>query len=234
MWKKRPSPHRDAALARSPSSSSAASASGKGSLALAGGCSPLTFPIFFGVLLLASFVPVFPARTHPWSRDGGLFPQPGWLFGDRDTFCPLPAGSWLGPCSQPDSCWCPVTAAGARGGTRDAGRTLRSIFAHSSKPKHIPSQVADGSPRSSLDPQKSKIGVFLAFGCGVFFLAGDSEEEDTGFLEVTVSDMKHPPPELGPMPEGLSPQQVGGGQVGDSGGAWGWLVGGTASPWSRD
>ncbi|KAM6296175.1 rho guanine nucleotide exchange factor 10-like protein [Aegotheles albertisi] len=37
---------------------------------------------------------------------------------------------------------------------------------------------------------------------------GDSEEEDTGFLEVTVSDMKHPPPELGPMPEGLSPQQV--------------------------
>ncbi|XP_009994091.1 PREDICTED: rho guanine nucleotide exchange factor 10-like protein [Chaetura pelagica] len=37
---------------------------------------------------------------------------------------------------------------------------------------------------------------------------GDSDEEDTGFLEVTVSDMKHPPPELGPMPEGLSPQQV--------------------------
>ncbi|XP_058674646.1 rho guanine nucleotide exchange factor 10-like protein [Ammospiza nelsoni] len=37
---------------------------------------------------------------------------------------------------------------------------------------------------------------------------GDSEEEDTGFLEVTVSDMRHPPPELGPAPEGLSPQQV--------------------------
>uniref|UniRef100_A0A803Y5T9 Rho guanine nucleotide exchange factor 10-like protein n=1 Tax=Meleagris gallopavo TaxID=9103 RepID=A0A803Y5T9_MELGA len=37
---------------------------------------------------------------------------------------------------------------------------------------------------------------------------GDSEEEDTGFLEVTVSDAKHPPPELGPMPTGLSPQQV--------------------------
>lgn len=43
----------------------------------------------------------------------------------------------------------------------------------------------------------------------MLFLAGDSEEEDTGFLEVTVSDMKHPPPELGPMPAGLSPQQVG-------------------------
>uniref|UniRef100_A0A8C8S319 Rho guanine nucleotide exchange factor 10-like protein n=1 Tax=Pelusios castaneus TaxID=367368 RepID=A0A8C8S319_9SAUR len=37
---------------------------------------------------------------------------------------------------------------------------------------------------------------------------GDSEEEDMGFLEVTVSDMKHPPPELSPMPDGLSPQQV--------------------------
>ncbi|XP_019355561.1 rho guanine nucleotide exchange factor 10-like protein isoform X7 [Alligator mississippiensis] len=39
-------------------------------------------------------------------------------------------------------------------------------------------------------------------------VSGDSEEEDTGFLEVTVTDMRHPPPELGPMPEGLSPQQV--------------------------
>ncbi|XP_075762290.1 rho guanine nucleotide exchange factor 10-like protein isoform X2 [Pelodiscus sinensis] len=37
---------------------------------------------------------------------------------------------------------------------------------------------------------------------------GDSEEEDMGFLEVSVSDVKHPPPELGPMPDGLSPQQV--------------------------
>ncbi|XP_028920819.1 rho guanine nucleotide exchange factor 10-like protein isoform X3 [Ornithorhynchus anatinus] len=37
---------------------------------------------------------------------------------------------------------------------------------------------------------------------------GDSEEEDMGFLEVTVPDIKHPSPELGPMPEGLSPQQV--------------------------
>ncbi|XP_074074387.1 rho guanine nucleotide exchange factor 10-like protein isoform X4 [Macrotis lagotis] len=38
--------------------------------------------------------------------------------------------------------------------------------------------------------------------------SGDSEEEDMGFLEVTVSDIKHPAPELGPMPDGLSPQQV--------------------------
>ncbi|XP_075407349.1 rho guanine nucleotide exchange factor 10-like protein isoform X2 [Tenrec ecaudatus] len=37
---------------------------------------------------------------------------------------------------------------------------------------------------------------------------GDSEEEDMGLLEVSVSDIKPPAPELGPMPEGLSPQQV--------------------------
>ncbi|XP_012295402.2 rho guanine nucleotide exchange factor 10-like protein isoform X2 [Aotus nancymaae] len=37
---------------------------------------------------------------------------------------------------------------------------------------------------------------------------GDSEEEDMGLLEVSVSDIKPPAPELGPMPDGLSPQQV--------------------------
>ncbi|XP_042334406.1 rho guanine nucleotide exchange factor 10-like protein isoform X11 [Sceloporus undulatus] len=37
---------------------------------------------------------------------------------------------------------------------------------------------------------------------------GDSEEEDMGFLEVPVTAMKQLLPELGPMPEGLSPQQV--------------------------
>uniref|UniRef100_A0A4W2DW99 Rho guanine nucleotide exchange factor 10-like protein n=1 Tax=Bos indicus x Bos taurus TaxID=30522 RepID=A0A4W2DW99_BOBOX len=37
---------------------------------------------------------------------------------------------------------------------------------------------------------------------------GDSEEEDMGLLEVSVSDIKPPAPELGPMPAGLTPQQV--------------------------
>ncbi|XP_047404043.1 rho guanine nucleotide exchange factor 10-like protein isoform X5 [Sciurus carolinensis] len=36
---------------------------------------------------------------------------------------------------------------------------------------------------------------------------GDSEEEDMGLLEVSVTDIKPPAPELGPMPDGLSPQQ---------------------------
>lgn len=62
--------------------------------------------------------------------------------------------------------------------------------------------------RSPWSIKKVKYIFFWCF-CGLLFLAGDSEEEDTGFLEVTVSDMKHPPPELGPMPAGLSPQQVG-------------------------
>uniref|UniRef100_A0A8C8TYA2 Rho guanine nucleotide exchange factor 10-like n=1 Tax=Peromyscus maniculatus bairdii TaxID=230844 RepID=A0A8C8TYA2_PERMB len=38
--------------------------------------------------------------------------------------------------------------------------------------------------------------------------SGDSEEEDMGLLEVGVTDFKPPAPELGPMPDGLSPQQV--------------------------
>ncbi|XP_066493950.1 rho guanine nucleotide exchange factor 10-like protein isoform X11 [Tiliqua scincoides] len=38
---------------------------------------------------------------------------------------------------------------------------------------------------------------------------GDSEEEEMGFLDgVAVVDLKQPLPELGPMPEGLTPQQV--------------------------
>ncbi|ETE57639.1 Rho guanine nucleotide exchange factor 10-like protein [Ophiophagus hannah] len=40
-----------------------------------------------------------------------------------------------------------------------------------------------------------------------FRSSGDSEEEDLGFLEVPVSEAKQLP-ELGPMPEGLNPQQV--------------------------
>nr|XP_030732735.1 rho guanine nucleotide exchange factor 10-like protein isoform X4 [Globicephala melas] len=39
-------------------------------------------------------------------------------------------------------------------------------------------------------------------------ILGDSEEEDMGLLEVSVTDIKPPAPELGPMPDGLSPQQV--------------------------
>ncbi|XP_051895399.1 rho guanine nucleotide exchange factor 10-like protein isoform X2 [Pristis pectinata] len=34
------------------------------------------------------------------------------------------------------------------------------------------------------------------------------EEDDAGYLDVQVSDSKHPPPELSPMPPGLSPQQI--------------------------
>ncbi|XP_059871315.1 rho guanine nucleotide exchange factor 10-like protein isoform X2 [Delphinus delphis] len=45
-------------------------------------------------------------------------------------------------------------------------------------------------------------------GAGSVLGRGDSEEEDMGLLEVSVTDIKPPAPELGPMPDGLSPQQV--------------------------
>jgi len=36
----------------------------------------------------------------------------------------------------------------------------------------------------------------------------DDTEDDTGYLDVMVSEAKHPPAQLGPMPDGLSSQQV--------------------------
>nr|XP_055039253.1 rho guanine nucleotide exchange factor 10-like protein isoform X2 [Misgurnus anguillicaudatus] len=36
----------------------------------------------------------------------------------------------------------------------------------------------------------------------------DDTEEDTGYLDVMVSEAKHPPAQLGPMPDGLSSQQI--------------------------
>ncbi|XP_032904337.1 rho guanine nucleotide exchange factor 10-like protein isoform X2 [Amblyraja radiata] len=40
------------------------------------------------------------------------------------------------------------------------------------------------------------------------FFPDQYEEDDAGYLDVPVSDSKHPPPELCPMPPGLSPQQI--------------------------
>ncbi|XP_016420167.1 rho guanine nucleotide exchange factor 10-like protein, partial [Sinocyclocheilus rhinocerous] len=36
----------------------------------------------------------------------------------------------------------------------------------------------------------------------------DDTEDDTGYLDVMVSEAKHPPAQLGPMPDGLSSQQI--------------------------
>ena len=41
----------------------------------------------------------------------------------------------------------------------------------------------------------------------VFDVAGEGQD-DAGYMDVSVCELKHPPPELGPMPEGLSSQQV--------------------------
>uniref|UniRef100_A0A8C6PWU3 Rho guanine nucleotide exchange factor 10 like n=1 Tax=Nothobranchius furzeri TaxID=105023 RepID=A0A8C6PWU3_NOTFU len=37
---------------------------------------------------------------------------------------------------------------------------------------------------------------------------GNPEEDDAGYLDVAVSEVKHPPPQLSPMPEGLTNHQV--------------------------
>ncbi|XP_029579260.1 rho guanine nucleotide exchange factor 10-like protein isoform X2 [Salmo trutta] len=36
----------------------------------------------------------------------------------------------------------------------------------------------------------------------------EESDDDAGYLDVTVSDVKHPPPQLSPMPKGLSTQQI--------------------------
>ncbi len=41
----------------------------------------------------------------------------------------------------------------------------------------------------------------------VFDVAGEGKD-DAGYMHVSVCELKHPPPQLCPMPEGLSSQQV--------------------------
>lgn len=113
-------------------------------------------PLFLlrAALFAAFFFPRFSLLPTLGVRIGGIFPQPGWLFGDRDPFCPLPVGTWLGPRSQPDSCWCPVTAAGAWGQTRDAGRVHLSLQLQTQiHPPQHPSEAAGGAAGFSLDPK---------------------------------------------------------------------------------
>uniref|UniRef100_W5LRG0 Rho guanine nucleotide exchange factor 10 like n=1 Tax=Astyanax mexicanus TaxID=7994 RepID=W5LRG0_ASTMX len=43
--------------------------------------------------------------------------------------------------------------------------------------------------------------------CSLLFYVYDTED-DSGYLDVTVSEVKHPPPQLCPMPEGLNSQQI--------------------------
>uniref|UniRef100_A0AAY4ETI1 DH domain-containing protein n=1 Tax=Denticeps clupeoides TaxID=299321 RepID=A0AAY4ETI1_9TELE len=56
--------------------------------------------------------------------------------------------------------------------------------------------------------EKTKIAVMRK----VSFLQkkdhSEDAEDDAGYLDVTVSETKHPPPQLGPMPDGLSSYQI--------------------------
>lgn len=42
----------------------------------------------------------------------------------------------------------------------------------------------------------------------VLFNFSGEGKDDAGYMDVFVSELKHPPPQLCPMPEGLSSQQV--------------------------
>lgn len=43
---------------------------------------------------------------------------------------------------------------------------------------------------------------------GVVFYFPAGVKDDAGYLDVALCELKHPPPQLCPMPEGLSRQQV--------------------------
>uniref|UniRef100_G1PDC0 Rho guanine nucleotide exchange factor 10 like n=1 Tax=Myotis lucifugus TaxID=59463 RepID=G1PDC0_MYOLU len=67
------------------------------------------------------------------------------------------------------------------------------------------------SPSGGCKDELSSVAPAVCRPCCVTNLSdfpGDSEDEDMGLLEVSVTDIKPPAPELGPMPDGLSPQQV--------------------------
>uniref|UniRef100_A0A668ABA3 Rho guanine nucleotide exchange factor 10 like n=1 Tax=Myripristis murdjan TaxID=586833 RepID=A0A668ABA3_9TELE len=53
--------------------------------------------------------------------------------------------------------------------------------------------------------EKTKIAVMRRVS---FLQRKDQLEDDAGYLDVAVSEVKHPPPQLSPMPEGLTSQQV--------------------------
>ncbi|XP_039223331.1 rho guanine nucleotide exchange factor 10-like protein, partial [Crotalus tigris] len=98
----------------------------------------------------------------------------------------------------------------AKSGTKDGlEKTKIAVMRTFLHKKDIP--AADGEPSTGVSgPERKRslswtgdIAVVRSFSAE----RGDSEEEDLGFLEVPVSDAKQLP-ELGPMPEGLSPQQV--------------------------
>ncbi|XP_060546284.1 rho guanine nucleotide exchange factor 10-like protein isoform X4 [Pantherophis guttatus] len=98
----------------------------------------------------------------------------------------------------------------AKSGTKDGlEKTKIAVMRTFLHKKDIP--AADGEPsRGVSGPERKRslswtgeVAMLRSFSAE----RGDSEEEELGFLEVPVSDAKQLP-ELGPMPEGLNPQQV--------------------------
>ncbi|XP_053256966.1 rho guanine nucleotide exchange factor 10-like protein isoform X5 [Podarcis raffonei] len=98
----------------------------------------------------------------------------------------------------------------AKSGTKDGlEKTKIAVMRTFLNRKDVP---GDGEPgRSAMEPGRKRSLSWTGELSKAHKLSvdrGDSEEEEMGFLEVPVNDLKHLFPELGPMPEGLSPQQV--------------------------
>ncbi|XP_032087497.1 rho guanine nucleotide exchange factor 10-like protein isoform X2 [Thamnophis elegans] len=98
----------------------------------------------------------------------------------------------------------------AKSGTKDGlEKTKIAVMRTFLHKKDIP--AADGEPSRGVSGPERKRSLSwageIAMAHSFSAERGDSEEEELGFLEVPVSDAKQLP-ELGPMPEGLNPQQV--------------------------
>uniref|UniRef100_A0AAQ5XK09 DH domain-containing protein n=1 Tax=Amphiprion ocellaris TaxID=80972 RepID=A0AAQ5XK09_AMPOC len=52
------------------------------------------------------------------------------------------------------------------------------------------------------------LSVSFSVNKAIVFDGAGEEKDDAGYMDVSVCELKHPPPQLSPMPEGLSSQQV--------------------------
>uniref|UniRef100_A0A3Q4GZH4 Rho guanine nucleotide exchange factor (GEF) 10-like a n=1 Tax=Neolamprologus brichardi TaxID=32507 RepID=A0A3Q4GZH4_NEOBR len=85
-------------------------------------------------------------------------------------------------------------------------KSMRKNFNHSNKKKYF--QLMKAARSGTKDGlERTKIAVMRKVS---FLQRKDQleEEDDAGYLDVAVSEVKHPPPELSPMPEGLTSHQV--------------------------
>uniref|UniRef100_A0A8B9JUU2 Rho guanine nucleotide exchange factor (GEF) 10-like b n=1 Tax=Astyanax mexicanus TaxID=7994 RepID=A0A8B9JUU2_ASTMX len=88
--------------------------------------------------------------------------------------------------------------------------SYRCLFQHSS-PLFQVQQLMKAARNGTKDGlEKTKIAMMrkVSFLNKKEIIGLNDTEDDSGYLDVTVSEVKHPPPQLCPMPEGLNSQQI--------------------------